>query len=153
MKKRVFIIADYFIAKNNKEKIGLTNKKLQKLLYYAQAWNLALNGKRLFTDDIEAWVHGPAVPAVYRAYKNNGFGNISSAVNEEEFSNFTSSERKILDAVWSVYGKYDADYLEELSHSEDPWKKARNGTAPYEASNSVISEASMKDFYGRQISK
>ena len=153
MKKKVFVIADYFIAKNNKEKVGLTNKKLQKLLYYAQAWNLVLNGKRLFSDDIQAWVHGPAVPAVYEAFKGNGSANIALSVDEGEFEDLTLKEKSILDDVWAVYGKYDADYLEVLSHSEEPWKMARNGMAPYEASKSIISEASMKDFYGRQISK
>lgn len=153
MKKKVFVIADYFVAKNNKEKIGLTNKKLQKLLYYAQAWNLVFNGKRLFTDDIQAWVHGPAVPAVYEAFKSNGSADITFSVDENEFKELTSKEKDILDGVWAVYGKYDADYLEELSHSEEPWKMARNGVAPYEASKSIISETSMKDFYGRQVSK
>ena len=41
----------------------ITNKKLQKLLYYVEAWNLVYKSS-LIDDDFEAWVHGPVVPDV-----------------------------------------------------------------------------------------
>lgn len=153
MKKKVFTVVDYFISKNNKEKIGLTNKKLQKLLYYAQAWNLVFFNKKMFDEDIEAWVHGPAIPIVYSKYKDFGFNNIEAKVDEKDFSQLSDDEKKLLDDIWSVYGKYDAGYLEMLSHSEDPWIKARNQQAPYENSSNIISPDLMKQYYGRQISK
>lgn len=153
MKKKVFIVAKYFIWKNKKNHIGLTNKKLQKLLYYAQAWSLVRRNKKLFQEDIEAWIHGPAIPSVYSEFKKFGFKEIQVDVDEDEFSDLSESEKKILDSVWQVYGKYDADYLELLSHNEEPWIKARNGAPPYNASNSVIDTNVMKDFYGRQIRK
>lgn len=153
MKSKVFIIADYFISKDKKYKIGLTNKKLQKLLYYAQAWYLVHKNKKLFTEDIEAWIHGPAIPKVYSEFKKFGYNNIQKDVNEKELSSLTKEEREILDAVWEVYGKYDADYLELLTHNEEPWIKTRNGVAPYESSDSIIDPQLMKDFYGRQVQK
>ncbi|HUZ03805.1 MAG TPA: type II toxin-antitoxin system antitoxin SocA domain-containing protein, partial [Acidobacteriaceae bacterium] len=55
-------IAKYFIASFQKKNKAISNLKLQKLLYYAQAWHLALYGSPLFSDSIEAWVHGPVVP-------------------------------------------------------------------------------------------
>lgn len=151
MKKRVFIVADYFIDKNNKESVGLTNKKLQKLLYYAQAWSLVVNNKKLFEDDIEAWIHGPAISSVYSVFKKFGFENIVASIDAKEFSSLSSEERKILDTVWEVYGKKDANYLELLTHSEDPWIKTRNSIPEYESSRKVISPALMKEYYGRQI--
>jgi len=153
MKSKVFIIADYFISKDKKYKIGLTNKKLQKLLYYAQAWYLVHKNKKLFTEDIEAWIHGPAIPQVYSKFKKFAYNNIQKDVNEKELSSLTKEEREILDAVWEVYGKYDADYLELLTHNEEPWIKTRNGVAPYESSGSIIDPQLMKDFYGRQVQK
>lgn len=153
MKSKVFIIADYFISKDNKNKIGLTNKKLQKLLYYAQAWYLVHKNKRLFREDIEAWIHGPAIPKVYFEYKKFGYNNILKEVDEKDLSSLSKEEREILDAVWEVYGKYDADYLELLTHNEEPWIKTRNGIAPYESSDRVIDPQLMKDFYGRQVQK
>ena len=151
MKKRVFIVADYFIDKNNTEKVGLTNKKLQKLLYYAQAWSLVVNNKKLFEDDIEAWIHGPAISSVYSVFKKFGFENIVASVDNQEFSSLSSEERKILDTVWEVYGKKDANYLELLTHNEDPWIKTRNSIPEYESSRKVIPPALMKEYYGRQI--
>lgn len=153
MKKKVFVIADYFIFKNNKEKIGLTNKKLQKLLYYAQAWNLVFNNKKIFDESIEAWVHGPAIPIVYSKYKGFGFNNIVEKIDDAEFTRLSATEKKLLDGIWKIYGRYDADYLEMLSHNEEPWITARNQVQPYETSTNIITSESMKSYYGRQISK
>ena len=58
-------IADYLIAFSHSVGDPISNLKLQKLLYYAQAWYLALHNEPLFPESIEAWVHGPAVPPVY----------------------------------------------------------------------------------------
>jgi len=153
MNDRALLIAKYFIARNNKEKKGLTNKKLQKLLYYAQAWNLVFNNKKLFNNDIEAWIHGPAVPSVYAKYKSFGFNDINEKVDEKDFQNLKKNEIRVLNAVWNIYGKYDADYLETLTHNEEPWLKARRDALPYQASSSVIPPALMKEYYGRQMAK
>ena len=60
---------DFFIVRSNESSRPLTNKKLQKLIYYAQAWNMAFNGEPIFEEKIEAWIHGPVVPEVYNEYK------------------------------------------------------------------------------------
>ena len=66
-------VARYFVSLVDEEAgDSITNLKLQKLLYYAQGVNLALNDVCLFPDPIEAWTHGPVVPNVYRAYKQHG---------------------------------------------------------------------------------
>lgn len=153
MKNKIFIIARYFIAKNKESQIGLTNKKLQKLLYYSQAWNLVLNNKKIFPEEIQAWIHGPAIPSVYQEYKKFEFNDIDDEIDEKDFSSLTKEEILVLDAVWDVYGKYDANYLELLTHSEEPWIKARNKIPSYMSSSATISPAHMKEYYGRQISK
>lgn len=149
--KKLFAIANYFIEKNRLEKKGLTNKKLQKLLYYSQAWNLVLRNKKLFEHEIEAWVHGPAVPVVYFAYKDYGSAEITEEVGKKGISLLHEDEKELLDAVWDVYGKYDANYLELLAHSEYPWQEARKDTSPHEASDKVISTKTMRRFYGQKI--
>jgi uncharacterized phage-associated protein len=153
MKDKVLLIAKYFISRNIKDKRSLSNKKLQKLLYYAQAWNLVLNNKKLFNNDIEAWIHGPAIRSIYTRYKGFGFNNIEDKIDENEFKSLSKDEIKVLNAVWDVYGKYDADYLEKLTHSEEPWISTRNNLLPYEGSTRVISTDLMKNYYGGQISK
>src|SRR3989344_5357496 len=87
-------IAEYFVWKSQQENKPVTNKKLQKLLYYAQAWNLTLNKGKLFQQNIEAWVHGPAVRDVYLEYKSFGFEPITAKVNPEEFK-FSKEQRDI----------------------------------------------------------
>lgn len=148
------IVAHYFMAKNLADKKeGFTNKKLQKLLFYAQVWSLVLNDKKLISDKFEAWVHGAAIPTLYGRYKKFGFGEIQEDFDSSEFSALDDKEKKLLDMVWSVYGKYDADYLELLNHSEEPWQNARRGVSPFESSSAEISEKDIKRFYGAKLEK
>ena len=151
-KDKVYIIAHYFMHKSQQEgKRGFTNKKLQKMLFYAQAWSLVLNDRPLFDEKFEAWVHGAAIPKVYKAYSNYGFSEIDEVINVEEFESLGKEDRELLDNVWEVYGKYDADYLELLNHQEEPWQKARAGMPPGMASNAEISEDAMREYYGKKL--
>ncbi len=139
-------IAKYFLFLANKENKEITNKKLQKLVYYAQAWHLVLHDKPLFKEDIEAWVHGPAIRSLYAEYKGNGFGPISEKGIKSSIIT-KKSTKEFLNEIWDIYGRYDAGYLELLSHSEKPWLEARAGLDDYESSNNVISTNTMKEFY------
>lgn len=143
-------IAEYFIWKSQQENKPVTNKKLQKLLYYAQAWNLTLNSGKLFKQNIEAWVHGPAVREVYLEYKEFGFEPITKTIDAKSFS-FPEEQQEIMDQVWKVYGKFDANYLELLSHSEKPWIDARAGLEPDEGSTNIIDPDSIVNFYSARL--
>ncbi|PIR45407.1 MAG: hypothetical protein COV09_01625 [Candidatus Vogelbacteria bacterium CG10_big_fil_rev_8_21_14_0_10_50_13] len=144
-------IAEYFLWKAQGEKKVVTNKKLQKLLYYAQAWSLVLRDKKLFSNKIEAWVHGPAIREVYFEYKKFGFGPITENINNGLIAKIPAEIKKFLDQVWTVYGKRDAAYLEYLSHSETPWQKAREGLEPHIGSENEISLLEMKKFYSSKL--
>ncbi len=147
-----FDIAEYFIYLSDRNKRGISNKKLQKVVYYAQAWFLVLAGRLLFPDKIEAWIHGPAIPELYRKYKKFGFSPISSQnANFDPAKLFDRETLGILDEVWDVYGKYDADYLEVLTHEEDPWINARNALEFSESSTNEISTDILKDFYTQKL--
>ena len=150
-KPKSLIIAEYFIKQSQKEHKVITNKKLQKLLYYAQAWNLVFNDKKMFDEPIEAWVHGPAVPIVYDTFKSFGFGEIAISVDEKEFELLADEEKTVLDDVWKAYGKFDGDYLELLTHNELPWQEARGGIDMNESSTNEISTVAMKEYYGRRL--
>lgn len=142
-------IAKYFVWKANKEGKKITNKKLQKLLYYAQAWNLAFNNKPLFKEEIEAWIHGPAIWKVYQEYKKFGFNDINLPVSESEISGI--EEKGLLDDIWRVYGKYDGQYLEALAHSEEPWQKARESASDGEICRNVIPLESLREYYIQKL--
>ncbi|MGK8328482.1 Panacea domain-containing protein, partial [Pseudomonas aeruginosa] len=82
-------VAKFFLAQSNEEAGDLvSNLKLQKLVYYAQGFHLAVYDEPLFTDSIEAWTHGPVVPNVYHHYKQFGSGSIPAPIdfNLEAFS-------------------------------------------------------------------
>ncbi len=148
MSKHLAETINFFILRSNESsgKLPITNKKLQKLLYYAQAWNLVFNDKKLYTEDIEAWIHGPVIPVVYHKYKAFGRMPIQEDVSLDE-TVFTHNELDVLEQVWKVYGKFDGDYLEMLSHSEDPWIMARGKAEVTESCTTVIDPLVMRDFY------
>lgn len=139
-------IAEYFLNKIDPEAgESITPLKLQKLVYYAQAWSLAFN-KSLIEEDFEAWVHGPVIPILYVHFKEYGSANILKVYSFDS-SVFEQEETKILDLVWSVYGKYDAKYLERLTHSEKPWIMARRGIDQKERCTNVISKKEIQEYY------
>lgn len=149
-KTSALTVADYFLYKANKEKKPLTNKKLQKLVYYAQAWSLVLNNKKLFSEPIEAWVHGPAVRSLYGQYKSFGFSPIIKEIEESSLK-VAEKDKELLDQIWNVYGKLDAGYLEMLTHSEMPWQDARNGLQNHQSSDNEITPKAMKSFYSLKL--
>jgi uncharacterized phage-associated protein len=81
-----FDVANWFTCSLDREAgDSITHLKLQKLLYYAQAWSLALNGIALFEDDFEAWAHIPVLPKVYQEYKDYGLNDLPSSGFENKF--------------------------------------------------------------------
>ncbi|MEX1014742.1 MAG: type II toxin-antitoxin system antitoxin SocA domain-containing protein [Candidatus Paceibacterota bacterium] len=144
-------VAEYFVKKNEEDQKGLDPKKIQKLVYYAQAWNLVVNGEKLYSDRIKAWIHGPAIPRVWHAFKEFNFYASHPEFLEKDFSVFTDEEKRVLEAVWEIYGKYDGNYLEALTHEELPWQEARRDVSPSEASSNTISTALMQRYYGQRL--
>jgi len=142
MKMSALTVARYFLSRsipNTDESI--THLKLQKLVYYAQAWHLALRGEKLFEERIEAWVHGPVCPDLYQEYREFGYQEIPIVdivkINDE-------SIEELLEAVWVAYGKFDGKFLEELTHQETPWLQARSNLSDQSYSNNVITSKSME---------
>jgi len=146
-------LADYIIGYCNKNKIPISNKKLQKLMYYCQAWSLALHEKELIDGDFEAWVHGAVFRPTYFKYSSNGYNNIE--MDEESVDNIIEGVRKklpcirisLIEKVLERYALYSADELEEMTHLEDPWKSARGDLQDQEICDNVITKESMKEYY------
>lgn len=146
-KTTVFDVANYFLSCVNIESGSLmTHLKLQKLCYYAQAWHLVFSGRPMFDQHFEAWAHGPVCPELWQAYKSYGSRAIPGP---RSFDATVIDQEKIetLKEVWSAYGQFDAKYLEDLTHQEDPWLEARGSCPPGEACTNVISHESMKRHY------
>ncbi len=128
------------------EKLGqITAMKLQKLVYYSQAWSLVWDEKPLFSERIEAWANGPVVPDLYEVHKGSfklsklPCGN-SSILN--------SLETETIDKVLEFYGDKSSQWLSDLTHQENPWFDAREGLRPGERGNNEIIHAAMAEYYG-----
>jgi uncharacterized phage-associated protein len=113
--------ARYFLSLSDEDAGDtISNLKLQKLLYYAQGFHLALFDAPLFGDRIEAWTHGPVVPSVYHDYKAHGSGAIPIPGDFDPLS-VDEQTRELLDEVNDVYGQYSAWKLRNMTHVESPW--------------------------------
>jgi uncharacterized phage-associated protein len=136
-------IADTIIHLSRERGIEITNLKLQKLLYYAQAWHLAFTGEPLFREEIEAWVHGPVVPSMFQKFRGYRWNTIDAPVDPVNDANVVGHINAVLDA----YGKFSATRLEYLTHNERPWLEARRGAPNDEPLRNVISRETMQRYY------
>ena len=140
-----FKTAEYFLRLQTGDAgDAISNMKLQKLLYYAQGFALAILGKPLFDDDFEKWTYGPVLPAVYNKYKEFGSGAIPRPEGAS-LQDYTDDERKLLDEVYYTFGQYSAWVLSEMSHATAPWRDAELGK--------IISKDSMKTYFATQVEK
>lgn len=123
------LIADFFRARANPE-VGdlLSNLKLQKLCYYAAGISAAVrqdDDRPLFHETIEAWQHGPVIPAEYHRFKEFGSSDLPALANQD-FEAIEPRDRAILDDVYNFYGQYSAWKLRNMTHEELPWITAFN---------------------------
>lgn len=136
-------IAKWFLQHNSYEQKlsgdveGISNLKLQKLLYYAQGCYLGLYGIKLFEDDIVAWQHGPVVVDVYYEFKK--FHNNSIAFSDLTEIKVDEKAQKVLEWVYEEFGKYTAWALRDKTHEETPWKST--------PMNEVISADVIRDYF------
>jgi len=140
-------VARYFLSKVEEEAgDGISNLKLQKLVYYAQGCYLGLYNEPLFVDRIEAWEHGPVVASLYHTYKAHGASPIPP--EDIDLAGYTDREREMMDEVYDVYGQFSAWKLRNMTHAERPWKEAFD-----HAVNRVISTESMRDYFKDFVSE
>lgn len=137
----VFDVAQYILQQLNE----VSALKLQKLVYYCQAWYLAWNeGTPLFNEKIEAWVNGPVVRELYNAHQGQ------KTINYLPYGsvlNLGQKEKICIDRVLSAYQDKGPLWLVAHSHQEYPWKNARQDLAERTPSNNIISVASIYAFY------
>ncbi len=127
-----------------RERGPMSTWKLQKLVYYSQAWHLAWDDEPLFDAPIEAWANGPVVRELYRKHRGQ-FTVHTWPVGDPEALN--DDERSTIDTVLRDYGHLSGRTLSHLTHQEAPWREAREGLEPTESSSTPISIDTMYDFY------
>jgi uncharacterized phage-associated protein len=124
----------------------MTAMKLQKLVYYSQCWSLVWDERPLFDEHIQAWANGPVCPRLYD--QHCGIFRVNADTITGDPDRLSKDARETVDAVLRFYSDKTAQWLSDLTHSEAPWKDARDGLSAGERSNRLISEASMAEYYG-----
>jgi len=132
-------VAKYFLTIAEPDSGDLiSNLKLQKLAYYVQGFNLAIYDKPMFSENIEAWMHGPVVPSLYNIYKTHEKEAIPPPIDYDD-SIYSVHDKELLKDVHNVYGQFSAWKLRDMTHEEPPWKNTKNG--------GVIEHHIIKDYF------
>lgn len=132
-------VGRYFLEKNSE----LSDIQIQKLVYYAYAgYMVKNNGIKLFDEKPQAWIHGPVFRSLFDSMKNQ-----KKFLSNQEFLEFGESITKFLDKIYEVYGKYSGNELEKMTHSEIPWRKAREGLPPSQFSSRELSDKVIMEYY------
>lgn len=137
----VFDVAAYILKKEG----AMTAMKLQKLVYYSQAWSLVWDEKPIFQEKVRAWANGPVVQELFSAHQGEFIVDAEPSGNVK---NLSRDEKETIKAILKHYGKKDARWLSDLTHKEMPWKIAREGLSDGERGSREITLGSMADYYG-----
>lgn len=125
-------VANAFIelAKREGNETTLTNMKLQKLVYIAQGFSLALLGKPLFNEDIRALKWGPVIMGLYNKVKQYGNSPIDKTIPlpvgtaDIDIDDKLSAEAILINFVWNKYKNYTAAQLSSITHQQGtPWSE------------------------------
>lgn len=138
----IFDVAKYITERTGK----VSAMKLQKLMYYAQAWNLVWEEEPLFTNDFQAWANGPVLPTLYARHRGV-FKVDASLFADADSSKLTDAERGNIDKVLAFYGDKNAQWLSNLTHQENPWLDARGQLPAGASSEEVIPQAAIHEYY------
>ena len=149
-------VANYFLGLAQKEEIGLFLMKLQKLIYFAHGWHLAIYKAPLISDQLEALDYGPVVSSIYHEFKRFGGSLIEGFATDFDWEENEITTPRIpmddsqtialLNKVWSVYGKYTSIQLSNLTHEENSaWSLARLAS-PNVRTVAITDEMITKDF-------
>ncbi len=136
----VFDVAAYILEKQG----AITAMKLQKLVYYSQAWSLVWDEKPIFPEDIEAWANGPVVRGLFNAHRGQ---YTVSTIDNGSSDNLSQIEKETVDAVLKYYGDKPSQWLSDLTHMEDPWKNARAGMSDNSRGSKAIQHSDIADYY------
>ena len=134
-------VAAYILARKG----PMSAMKLQKLVYYSQAWSLVWDDAPLFGERIEAWASGPVCPHLWDHHR--GQFELSAPWQWGDADRLSADEGATVDAVLDYYADRSAQWLSDLTHTERPWVEARSGLPPGARGSREIALDGMADYY------
>lgn len=142
-------VADYLVLLARERGVRLNNMKLLPILYYAQAWHLAIFDTPLFDDELEAWAYTPTVPSVFWRFHKNGIHDIDDDVTRPDIPSETA---EFLDELADEYFGYDEWELSDMIYQEAPWRNARRGLPQSEPIGARVSHDDMREYFRARLS-
>lgn len=134
----------YNSGKTYGERISMTCKRLQKLLYFSEAEYMKKYGEAMFTEDFFAWPSGPVIPSVYSKFAQ--FQNGEMAIVEGKHTPITKEMEEVLDYVFNATITIDTLDLVERSHVEGgPWDLVFDANDPKHMQ--IIEKSSIREYY------
>ena len=140
-------IANQFIERAERDGVPLTNMQLQKLVYIAHGWALALLDHGLIYEPVETWQWGPVIPSLYHSLSRYGSGEVTSPIPVSSAREIGPLDNELIESVWQSYGRMSGLKLSAITHRENtPWSR----TVKDFGLRSVIPERYITDYY-RQL--
>ena len=138
-------VARFFLDRDSQRaEPDVTPMKLAKLMYFAQANNLADTGSRLFNSNVEAFEHGPVVHEVWKHYPAGA--QILAVTSREAFeteSNLDQNVIAFLNKIWQRFSDMSASKLRSMTHRHRPWS---DHYSP-DSFRAVIPDEEMRDWF------
>lgn len=151
-------VANYFLDLANSDKEGISPMKMQKLIYFAHGWCLAITKRPLIKERIEAWEYGPVISSIYQEFKEFGNESITRHARSIDINSFSFNtpripkdreNKKLLNKIWEVYGVFSAVKLSKMTHQPGtPWDETRElyGTSK----NTIIDDEMIREYFVNQ---
>src|SRR5262245_10933880 len=116
-------IANQFIERARRDGVTLTNIQLQKLVYIAHGWALALDHGLIY-EPVEAWQWGPVIQSLYHNLSQYGSGEVTSFIPTSGARKISPSDDALLESVWKSYGRMSEFTLSTITHRKNtPWSR------------------------------
>jgi uncharacterized phage-associated protein len=119
--------------------------KLQKLVYYSQAWSLVWDEGPIFPERILAWANGPVVYELFKRFQRQYQISITEIGDP---SKLKPKNMATIRAVLKYYGDQSSQWLSDLTHMESPWRNARRGLDQNARGGREITHAALAEYYG-----
>lgn len=141
-------VANVFLELAKADGKELSNLKLQKLVFLAHGFSLALFDKPLQYRDVHAWQYGPVIPHLYKSLRKYGADKVTEPIETDDKVDNPSDEYDLIKTVWKSYSRFSASQLVNITHKKDaPWAIAWE-----KKTFSMIDSKMLKDYYVKYLS-
>ena len=136
----------------------MSHLKLQKLLFYCDAYHLAYFNQELVEDKFEAWVHGPVSRKVYDQLKGQAvlytdvaYSGMPGVDVDGEYDKLMSTQKELITNILDQLSQWSGLELEMATHKEMPWQFARQGYSEAEKCHVEIDKELTAKYYRKDI--